>query len=178
MHSARHINLYSVNISFIRMILLFLKIAFMYKSYVQSLLLYNICMYLTFYDIFTTYRVINKQFGIEFEKVLVMRMLFLLGPKSVAFRHDTKREKLILMNTRCTSTMSLNQLIRLKWLNRHISWYVCSRYLISLLIMINEGLYCNTNACNTLIRQPFSPTQSHKRGGHFSLLEGRTHRIE
>lgn len=96
------------------MILLFLKIAFMYKSYVQSLLLYNICMYLTFYDIFTTYRVINKQFGIEFEKVLVMRMLFLLGPKSVAFRHDTKREKLILMNTRCTSTMSLNQLIRLK----------------------------------------------------------------
>lgn len=62
------------------MILLFFKIAFMYKSYVQSLLLYNICMYLTFYDIFTTYRVINKQFGIEFEKVLVMRMLFLLGP--------------------------------------------------------------------------------------------------
>lgn len=62
------------------MILLFLKIAFMYKSYVQSLLLNNICMYLTFYDIFTTYRVINKQFGIEFEKVLVMRMLFMLGP--------------------------------------------------------------------------------------------------
>lgn len=49
----------------------------MYKSYV---LLYNICMYLTFYDIFTTYRVINKQFGIEFEKVLVMRMLFMHGP--------------------------------------------------------------------------------------------------
>lgn len=155
----------------------------MYKSYVQSLLLYNICMYLTFYDIFTTYRIINKQFGVVFKKVLVMRMLFLLGPiqillKSVAFRHDTKREKLILMNTRCTSTMSLNQLIRLKWLNRRISWYVCSRYLISLLIKINEGLYCNTNACNTLIRQPFSPTQSHKRQGHFSLLEGRTHRIE
>lgn len=36
----------------------------MYKSYVQSLLLYNICMYLTFYDIFTTYRIINKQFGV------------------------------------------------------------------------------------------------------------------
>lgn len=52
----------------------------MYKSYVQSLLLYNICMYLTFYDIFTTYRIINKQFGVEFKKVLVMRMLFLLGP--------------------------------------------------------------------------------------------------
>lgn len=161
----------------------------MYKSYVQLLLLYNICMYLTFYDIFTTYRVINKQFGIEFEKVLVMRMLFLLGPIQIYkiifiemscfnFWQDTKREKLILMNTRCTSTMSLNQLIRLKWLNRHISWYVCSRYLISLLIKINEGLYCHTNACNTLIRQPFSPTQSHKRGGHFSLLEGRTHRIE
>lgn len=61
------------------MILLFFKIAFMYKSYVQSLLLYNICMYLTFYDIFTTYRIINKQFGIEFEKVLVMRMLLLPG---------------------------------------------------------------------------------------------------
>lgn len=61
-------------------ILLFFKIAFMYKSYVQSLLLYNICMYLTFYDIFTTYRIINKQFGVEFKKVLVMRMLFLLGP--------------------------------------------------------------------------------------------------
>lgn len=63
------------------MILLFLKIAFMYKSYVQSLLLvlYNICMYLTFYDIFTTYRIINKQFGVVFQKVLVMRMLFLLG---------------------------------------------------------------------------------------------------
>lgn len=161
----------------------------MNKSYVQSLLLYNICMYLTFYDIFTTYRIINKQFGVVFKKVLVMRKLcyscldryksiklFLL--KWVAFRQDTKREKLILMNTQCINTRSLNQLIRLKWLNRHISWYVCSRYLISLLIMINEGLYCNTNACNTLIRQPFSPTQSHKRGGHFSLLEGRTHRIE
>lgn len=105
------------------MILLFLKIAFMYKSYVQSLLLYNICMYLTFYDIFTTYRIINKQFGVVFKKVLVMRMLFMLGPiqiykiifiEIVAFRQDTKREKLILMNTRCTSTRSLNQLIRLK----------------------------------------------------------------
>lgn len=52
----------------------------MYKSYVQSLLLYNICMYLTFYDIFTTYRIINKQFGVVFKKVLVMRMLFMLGP--------------------------------------------------------------------------------------------------
>lgn len=62
------------------MILLFLKIAFMYKSYVQSLLLNNICMYLTFYDIFTTYRIINRQFGVVFKKVLVMRMLFMLGP--------------------------------------------------------------------------------------------------
>lgn len=50
------------------MILLFFKIAFMNKSYVQSLLLYNICMYLTFYDIFTTYRIINKQFGVVFKK--------------------------------------------------------------------------------------------------------------
>lgn len=64
------------------MILLFFKIAFMYKSYVQSLLLYNICMYmyLTSYDIFTTFRIINKQFGVKFKKVLVMRMLFMLGP--------------------------------------------------------------------------------------------------
>lgn len=37
-------------------------------------------MYLTFYDIFTTYRIINKQFGVVFQKVLVMRMLFMLGP--------------------------------------------------------------------------------------------------
>lgn len=37
-------------------------------------------MYLTFYDIFTTYRIINKQFGVVFKKVLVMRMLFMLGP--------------------------------------------------------------------------------------------------
>lgn len=171
------------------MILLFFKFAFMYKSYMylQSLLLYNICMYLTF----TTYlqHIVSLINNLELclKRCLLCVCyscldryksikLFLL--KWVAFRQDTKREKLILMNTRCASTRSLNQLIRLKWLNRHISWYVCSRYLISLFIMINGGLYCNTNACNTLIRQPFSPTQSHKRGGHFSLLEGRTHRIE
>lgn len=40
-------------------------------------------MYLTFYDIFTTYRIINKQFGVVFQKVLVMRMLFMLGPKQI-----------------------------------------------------------------------------------------------